>query len=194
MPSLADELAALGADIHPALEKLAVPVYVIGGDGRLRYMNGAAIERFGDVRGEQFWTVLAPDSVIRAKEALARKLVGTETAAEYPVSVVDKAGSVVPAEISSVALEAEGQVVGVFGLVELHDLPTAVRGPVPELTPRQAEVLRHLAAGCSTAQIAAHLGISRQTVRNHVRDLLARLGVHSRLEAVVHAHALGLVP
>ena len=65
--------------------------------------------------------------------------------------------------------------------------------PARELTPRQAEVLRHLASGCSTDQIAARLGISVETVRNHIRDLLKRLGVHSRLEAVVEGRRRGLV-
>jgi DNA-binding CsgD family transcriptional regulator len=42
-------------------------------------------------------------------------------------------------------------------------------------------------------QIADALGISRETVRNHVRGILRTLGVHSRLEAVVEAHRRGLL-
>jgi DNA-binding CsgD family transcriptional regulator len=53
-------------------------------------------------------------------------------------------------------------------------------------------VLRHLAAGCTTEQISELMGIEIHTVRNHVRDLLRRLRVHSRLEAVVRAQELGL--
>ena len=63
----------------------------------------------------------------------------------------------------------------------------------PHLTPRQLEVLRHLATGHSTRNIAALLGISVDTVRNHVRALMQRLGTHSRLAAVIRAHELGLV-
>ena len=48
-------------------------------------------------------------------------------------------------------------------------------------------VLRHLAAGKSTADNAGSLGISTETVRNHVRGIMSRLGVHSRLEAVIRA-------
>jgi DNA-binding NarL/FixJ family response regulator len=55
------------------------------------------------------------------------------------------------------------------------------------LTKRQLEVLRLLAEGESTAQIAASLGLSRTTVRNYIANLLAALGAHSRLEAVIAA-------
>ena len=55
------------------------------------------------------------------------------------------------------------------------------------------DVLRHLAAGHSTERIAEALGISTETVRNHVRGIFDRLGVHTRLEAVIRAHELGLI-
>jgi DNA-binding CsgD family transcriptional regulator len=55
------------------------------------------------------------------------------------------------------------------------------------LTPRQHEILMHLAQGHSTEQIALQLHLSRETVRNHVRHILHRLGARSRLEAVAVA-------
>jgi DNA-binding NarL/FixJ family response regulator len=63
----------------------------------------------------------------------------------------------------------------------------------PQLTHRQLEVLRLLAEGRSTCEIAAQLGLSQTTVRNYVANLLAALGVHSRLQAVVAARKLGLI-
>jgi DNA-binding NarL/FixJ family response regulator len=68
--------------------------------------------------------------------------------------------------------------------------PTAC---APELTRRQHETLVLLAEGLGTAAIARRLGIADETARNHIRGLLAALGVHNRLEAVVRAHRLGLV-
>lgn len=59
--------------------------------------------------------------------------------------------------------------------------------PELHLTPRQAEVLRLLERGRSTAQIAVELHLSRETVRNHVKNLLHAVGVSSRLEAVAVA-------
>ena len=55
------------------------------------------------------------------------------------------------------------------------------------------DVLRHLAQGHSTAVIAEKLGIATETVRNHVRAIIARLGAHTRLEAVMRAHQLGIL-
>jgi DNA-binding NarL/FixJ family response regulator len=52
------------------------------------------------------------------------------------------------------------------------------------LTPRELDVLRYLADGASTEHIAGELLISKATVRSHVKSLLAKLGVHSRVEAV----------
>ena len=68
------------------------------------------------------------------------------------------------------------------------------RQPVtPHLTAREREVLALLATGASTAQIRQHLDISEHTVRTHVRSLLSKLGVHSRVEALRVAHDRGLV-
>jgi two-component system nitrate/nitrite response regulator NarL len=55
------------------------------------------------------------------------------------------------------------------------------------LTPRESEVLRLLACGSSNRGIADTLGISATTVRNHIEHVLSKLGVHSKLEAVVLA-------
>jgi DNA-binding NarL/FixJ family response regulator len=52
------------------------------------------------------------------------------------------------------------------------------------LTPRELDVLRFLADGASTEHVAEALRISKATVRSHVKSLLAKLGVHSRVEAV----------
>jgi len=61
------------------------------------------------------------------------------------------------------------------------------------LTTRQYEVLQLLGQGASTADIAAMLHLSTETVRNHVRHIFATLGAHSRLEAVAIAHREGLL-
>ena len=60
------------------------------------------------------------------------------------------------------------------------------------LTPRELEVLRLLVEGRSNRQIAEQLFISGKTASVHVTNLLAKLGVHSRLEAAAMARRLGL--
>ena len=70
---------------------------------------------------------------------------------------------------------------------------TALRQINESLTPREIEVLRLLAAGIGTDDIAQRLNLSRSTVRNHVQNLLPKLRVHTRVEAVVLALKAGLV-
>lgn len=64
---------------------------------------------------------------------------------------------------------------------------------VAGLTNREREVLSLLARGLSTREIAQSLSISPSTARNHIRNILHKLQVHSRLEAVVYAIHYGLI-
>ena len=73
--------------------------------------------------------------------------------------------------------------------VSSFDLLQTVGG----LTCRESEVLRHLARGSSTEEIAAALFMALNTVRNHVARILEKTGTHSKLEAVVTAVHGGLL-
>lgn len=61
------------------------------------------------------------------------------------------------------------------------------------LSARELEVLRLMASGHSTNEIACQLDLSVHTTRNHVRNLMSKLGAHSRLDAVVCAARAGLI-
>jgi len=65
--------------------------------------------------------------------------------------------------------------------------------PPPKLSRREFEVLRLLAAGMSTQQIAHTLAIQRVTARNHITRVLGKLGVENRLQAVVYASERRLI-
>jgi two-component system nitrate/nitrite response regulator NarL len=65
--------------------------------------------------------------------------------------------------------------------------PTPAKGTFTTLTPREREILCHLAAGQSNKVIARDLGISDGTVKLHVKSILRKLEVHSRVEAAVIA-------
>jgi DNA-binding NarL/FixJ family response regulator len=62
-----------------------------------------------------------------------------------------------------------------------------------KLTAREKEVLRLMAQGISSREIAGKLGISYTTVRTHIRSLGSKMGVHSKLEAIVKARELALI-
>ncbi|MGH7764114.1 MAG: response regulator [Candidatus Dormibacteraceae bacterium] len=69
----------------------------------------------------------------------------------------------------------------------------AIDTQLQSLTVREKQVLQLVAAGVSSRSIAGDLGISYTTVRTHIRSLGHKLGVHSKLEAIVKARELGLI-
>jgi DNA-binding NarL/FixJ family response regulator len=64
---------------------------------------------------------------------------------------------------------------------------------VEELTEREMEVLGLMATGYRNERIADQLGITEQTVKNHTRSIFGKLGVHTRVEAVLYAISEGWV-
>jgi two-component system nitrate/nitrite response regulator NarL len=90
---------------------------------------------------------------------------------------------------------ADGEAVFDAGLLSLvPDNLTGPTGPVgTTLTRREREALHLLAEGASTGEMTVRLGVSYNTVRNHVQRILAKLGARSKLEAVAIARRGGLV-
>jgi PAS domain S-box-containing protein len=187
-------LSELG-DIFEALERLPVPIFAIDRNMTIRWLNRASRELIGEREGERFTDVLEPGSIPVANQAFAQKIVGSVASTEYKVTVRKRDGTLVRAEISSVPIRGDQSIAGVFGLATIDEEAPPQRAADSEvsLTPRQAQVLHLLARGCSTDQMADQLGLAQDTIRNHVRAILRRLGVHSRLEAVIEAHQRGLV-
>ncbi|WP_433733561.1 response regulator [Nocardia sp. CA-129566] len=65
--------------------------------------------------------------------------------------------------------------------------------PTIELTPRELEVLRLVAGGAANREIARTMYLSEGTVKNHVSNILSRLGVRDRTQAAIYAHDRGLI-
>jgi DNA-binding NarL/FixJ family response regulator len=77
-----------------------------------------------------------------------------------------------------------------------HRLPspvTATADGLAELTPREREVLQLMAGGLTNAEIAGALFVSEPTVKTHVSSVLSKLGLRSRIQAVIYAYEAGVV-
>jgi len=77
------------------------------------------------------------------------------------------------------------------GLERMHDF-TSLDRPDP-LTERETEILRLMAGGYSNKEIANSLSVAEGTVKNHVSNILSKLGVRDRTRAVLKAFELGIV-
>jgi DNA-binding NarL/FixJ family response regulator len=73
------------------------------------------------------------------------------------------------------------------------DPETASEGPMPSLSPRQAEILELLSEGHGNKEIRHRLGIAERTVRAHLTELFQLLDAHSRMQALIRARELGLI-
>jgi DNA-binding NarL/FixJ family response regulator len=111
------------------------------------------------------------------------------------LDIREPGGKTARREISAAPLREGGAVVGLFGVsvpAPGHGAAVVPAGGSP-LTERQLEVLMLLAEGKSTAQIAEELVLSQTTVRNHIAHVLANLGVHTRVQAIIAANRAGLI-
>ena len=80
-----------------------------------------------------------------------------------------------------------------LGLSPTEELDRTSRGLGSDLTVREHEILQLMASGLGNKEIASQLQLSLHTIRNHVQNVLAKLGAHSKLEAVAIAAREGLV-
>ncbi len=75
-------------------------------------------------------------------------------------------------------------------IATVDGIPDDTVGP---LSPREMEILRHIALGRSNKEIARELGISRQTVKNHMTSILRKLAVNDRTQAAMYAVRRGWI-
>jgi DNA-binding NarL/FixJ family response regulator len=95
------------------------------------------------------------------------------------VRAVNRGQSLVSPSMASKLLEEFNRLAS--GADERH------RQVAPRLTERELEVIRAAARGATNREIAKELGIAENTVKNHIRNVLEKLHLHSRMEAVMYA-------
>jgi DNA-binding CsgD family transcriptional regulator len=140
-------------------------------------------------------TELVPPEARDSVEAHFRRAVEQRQPTDFETLFVDSAGEIRGVRAQHLPLVEGGEVIGV--LILAFDVRRPAPHPAidrpPRLTPRQREILELLASGRSTAEIAAQLTLSTETVRNHLRSVLRELDAHTRVEAIATAQRLGLL-
>jgi PAS domain S-box-containing protein len=202
-----------GAAVEPVLRRARDGVCVIGPDGRIVFWNRAAERILGysarDVIGRSCCDVFLgreqrcrrpcfPNchvvSLARLAEPIQHVEMHTEkTSSEWAWLDV----TIVP--LRSTRDGAPTEIILLFrDVTATHELLTLIHerlarvdtgeaNNVEPLSRRELEVLRLVATGLETRAIAERLRLSPATVRNHVQNVLAKLGAHNRPEAVAHA-------
>jgi PAS domain S-box-containing protein len=198
--------------LDQALERAGDGAFVIGGDGCIRSWNRAAEKILGyparEVIGRSCCDVLMGYdehdnrlchrgchvmTLLNLGEAVQAFDMRTRTKAGHPVWLNISVLRVPNGHAGGLTVYVFRDVTATRELVRLvHERLAAAAGR-PEtaaeaLTRREVEILRLLATGLRTGDMAERLHVSRATVKNHVQNILAKLGVHSRLEAVAYAN------
>lgn len=177
-----------GAEVLEALA--AQPVDVLVMDMRMPVMDGltatrAVRERFPATRVLML-TSFDEDEAVR--EALAAGASGFLLKDTSPQGLTDAVRTVV----QGTSVVSPGPIARLLRTGPQPRRPGDA-APQADLSPREREILGLLCAAYSNAEICAELNLSESTVKTHVSTIMTKLGVSSRLKAVVRAYELGLV-
>ena len=193
MTTLDQAFLEVAGEVMAALEGVPSPAALLDENGTIRWQNKASLALRGRRVGSDFAEFVAPEDKPAARTVFNTMLTRGESA-ELAVHALNAEGEYVAlrGRWSVVPVRDGGKIVVVLSLGD-RETPCAGAGPSAPLTPRQRDVLRLLADGRSTSEIARELSLSQTTVRNHIANLLAALNVHSRLQAVIAAREGGLL-
>lgn len=196
--------------LFDALARAGDGALVANVDGRIVLWNHAAERLLGwsaaDVIGRTCCEVLdgrTPDDQGTCDDAcpVQKASRSSEAVESFEVRALARSGQPVSLNVSTLSIAADEDrplTVHLFRAAQGDRSPAHAdvlaaagtlsgEGPAGTLTRREREVLRLLATGANTKVAAERLGVSPATVRNHVQNLLGKLGVHSRLQAVAYA-------
>jgi len=181
------------------VDQLVVPASLHDVEGRFVHMNAAAELASGytnaQLLGRHVTHLLLPEA--RASvEAQFRRAVDSAEPTDFETLFVDAAGDLRGTRAQYLPLQEDGAIVGIlilaFDVLRRPSEPVRIN-PDARLTPRQREILGLIASGLSTEEVARELTLSRETVRNHLRNASKELRAHTRVEAIAVAQRLGLL-
>jgi DNA-binding CsgD family transcriptional regulator len=189
-----------------AFEHAGHAVFVSGEDGRVEYCNSAMAELLkldrADIVGHRCWEIMRLRSPAGTKRCRAQSRCPIQSDVRIgphqvfrPALLSVKGGDPIEVDLLAFAVsppvERRCAILHVIKIAEEAGAVTAnetsdvwERAAYSCLSQRELEVMRHLAKGESTNEIADSLFVSPATVRNHVRAILCKLKVHSRIEAI----------
>ncbi len=185
-------------------ERTSNPILLLDDQRRIVEVNGAAIALFGGEREQLVGTSIVDSIRPAERERAAREWEAFLQSGEYTGTraLMRADSSEVQIDFAARLAVVGGRRLAVYvaaGDDSSYSPSPALAGEMP-LTEREREVVTLIALGHETAQIAAELHISPETVRTHVRNAMARLGAHTRAQLVAivlctdHAVHSGCVP
>lgn len=152
-------------------------------------MHHERIDGTGYHRGRSGSDLPMPPRVLAAADAYQAM---TQRRAHRPAAPPERAEAQLRADTSQGRLDAEA--VNAVLAAAGHDAHVAPRRPPAGLTDREVQVLALVADGCSNAEIARRLVISRRTAEHHVQHIYTKIGVSSRAAAALFAMEHDLLP
>ncbi len=174
------------AALHPQVVLMDLRMPVLGGVEAIKRLRAAD----PNVRVVALTTFDDDDDVFESLRAGAVGYLLKDVSAEVLVEAVRAAARGESFLQPSVARK----VVAEFARLAEVSVPTPLADPpVETLSERELQVLRLLAAGSSNKEIALALHLAEGTVKNHITNILGKLGVRDRTQAALQAKALGLL-
>ena len=178
------------AEIRQELRRVAVDVALV----ELALPDGGGVELIRDLRTRnpeaRVLVLTASEEQHERAVAFAAGASGVLSKTRHVAEIIDAIRKVCAGD----ALLSPHEAVDLFRLVDQQrEAERTTHHLITQLTPRERELLQLLAEGLDDAEMAKRLGISPKTVRNHMVHVLDKLGVHSRLQALVLGAHYGLV-
>lgn len=195
-----------GNGLHKVVTRCQDGVFLVAPDGRITLWNDAAERILGhaarDVVGRPCRQVLgasdgSDDSLCCQEADSAADLDAGNPVRVFDVQTQARSGRQIWLNVSvHLGCDESGKRFAIHvirDVTETRELLALVQQYTPgeadsALTRRELEILRFVATGAGTKAVAEQLKVSPSTVRNHVQNIMGKLGVHSRLQAVAYAN------